>query len=531
MTRSYPTTPAPPWWQTGVVYQVYPRSFQDSNGDGIGDLRGIAARLDYLEWLGIDAIWISPIFRSPMADFGYDVADYRDVDPIFGNLSDLDELIAAAHRRHIRVLLDFVPNHTSSEHKWFRASRASRTNPKRAWYIWRDPLPDGRPPNSWQANFGGSAWEWDETTGQFYFHSFLKEQPDLDWTNPAVRAAMQDVLRFWFERGIDGFRIDVVNLIAKHRELLPDPVGVSNPRQVWGDERRVHELIGGLRSVAEEFGDRVLIGETWLSLRKLMAYYGAETGGLHLPFNFQLLLVKWSASSVLRAVSRYEDLLPRGAWPNWVLGNHDRPRIATRVGNEQARVAAMLLLTLRGTPTIYYGDELGMANLEIPVDQQQDPARLGPEGSRDPERTPMRWDSTDRSGFTTGIPWLPIGEDFATANVAAERQDPRSMLSLYRALLALRRREAALVTGNWSAAAAPRGVLAYTRTLGTATMYVALNFTGRQARVALPRAGSIRVSTHLDRDGERAETTLTLRPNEGVALKLSRGARPPTMAA
>jgi alpha-glucosidase len=526
MTRSYPThRPTPPWWQTGVVYQVYPRSFQDSNGDGIGDLRGVTSRLEYLSWLGIDAIWISPIFRSPMADFGYDVADYRDVDPIFGNLADLDDLIAAAHGRGIRVLLDFVPNHTSNEHEWFAESRSSRSNPKHDWYIWRDALPGGRPPNSWQSNFGGSAWEWDEQREQFYFHSFLKEQPDLDWRNPEVRDQMHDILRFWFKRGIDGFRIDVVNLIAKRRELMPDHVaaGLGHARQVWGDESRIHDLIAGMRSVAEEFDDRVLIGETWLSLRKLMGYYGAESGGLHLPFNFQLLLIQWSASRVLRAVSRYEAMLPEGAWPNWVLGNHDRPRIASRVGVEQARVAALLLLTLRGTPTIYYGDELGMANVEVPAELQRDPARFGPEGTRDPERTPMRWDSTSGAGFTRGTPWLPIGDDVATTNVAVEREDPDSTLSLYRSLLALRRSEAALVTGSWSAVAAPRGVLAYTRTLGAASLLVALNFTGRRAMTPLPsgRGGSIAVSTHMDRQGERSEGRLELRPNEGVVLKLS----------
>jgi alpha-glucosidase len=518
MTRSYPSGQAKrPWWQTGVVYQVYPRSFQDSNGDGIGDLRGITARLDYLAWLGIDAIWISPIFRSPMADFGYDVADYRDVDPIFGNLADLDELIAAAHSRGIRLLLDFVPNHTSSEHEWFRESRSSRTNPKRDWYIWRDPLPDGRPPNSWQANFGGSAWEWDEGTRQFYFHSFLKEQPDLDWTNPQVRAAMHDVLRFWLRRGVDGFRIDVVNLIAKRRELLPDPIGGAEARQVWGDDRRIRPLIAGLRDVADEFGDRVLIGETWLTLRKLMGYYGAESGGLHLPFNFQLLLVDWSASRVARAVSRYEALLPENAWPNWVLGNHDRPRIATRVGGEQARVAAMLLLTLRGTPTLYYGDELGMANVAIPGDQQQDPARFAPEGTRDPERTPMRWEPTDSGGFTTATPWLPMGADVATTNVTVERADPHSMLTLYRALLDLRRSEPALVTGSWRQLPAPRGVFAYARGSGRDALIVALNFTSRAATVRM--SGTVLLSTFLKRSGEVASGALSLRANEGVIVR------------
>ncbi len=395
MGGDQPTTR--PWWQPAVVYQVYPRSFQDANGDGIGDLPGITQRLDYLAWLGVDAIWLSPIFRSPMADFGYDVADYMDVDPIFGNLADLDALIAAAHRRDIKVLLDFVPNHTSNLHPWFLESRSSRTNERRDWYIWRDPLPGGGPPNDWQANFGGSAWEWDEATGQYYFHSFLKEQPDLDWRNPAVQAAMLDVLRFWFRRGIDGFRIDVIQLLAKRYELLPTRPG---HKPAWGDLRRVHVPVAAIRRVADEFDGRLLIGEIWLPPRQLVTFYGKTLDGLQLPFNFQLITLPWSARRIGAAIARYEALLPDGAWPNWVLGNHDRSRIASRVGAEQARVAAMLLLTLRGTPTLYYGDELGMCDGDIPLEAQRDPEGLRGGKSRDPERTPMRWDGSPTGGFT-----------------------------------------------------------------------------------------------------------------------------------
>ena len=508
-----------PWWEPAVVYQIYPRSFQDSNADGIGDLAGITQRLDYLAWLGVDAIWLSPIFRSPMADFGYDVADYRDVDPIFGNLADLDALIAAAHRRGIKVLLDFVPNHTSNLHPWFIESRSSRTNERRDWYIWRDPLPGGGPPNAWQANFGGSAWEWDEATGQYYFHSFLKEQPDLDWENPAVQAAMLDVLRFWFRRGIDGFRIDVIQLLAKRYELLPTRAG---HKPIWGDLRRVHLPVAAIRRVADEFDGRLLIGEIWLPPKHLVSFYGKSLDGLQLPFNFQLITLPWSAQEIGAAIARYEALLPTGAWPNWVLGNHDRPRIASRVGDEQARVAAMLLLTLRGTPTLYYGDELGMRDADIPADAQRDPEGLRGGKSRDPERTPMRWDGSAGAGFTTGRPWLPIGNDVATINVESERSDPASILELHRRLLALRRSEPSLSVGDWSPIKASGRVLAYQRSApGAAAYAVVLNMWSRPLDVELPGCfGRVALSTKLDREGETIATTVSLGPNEGLVVRL-----------
>ena len=507
-----------PWWEPSVIYQIYPRSFQDSNGDGIGDLRGITARLDYLAWLGIDAIWLSPIFRSPMADFGYDVADYTDVEPIFGSLADLDALIAAAHQRGIKVLLDFVPNHTSNLHPWFLESRSSRSNPKRDWYIWRDALPGDAPPNDWQANFGGPAWEWDQTTHQFYFHSFLKEQPDLNWENPDVRAAMHDVLRFWFRRGVDGFRIDVIQLLAKRNELLPMKV---SQRQIWGDLRRIHGHVAGIRRVADEFDGRLLIGEIWLPLSKLVRFYGSDLSGLHLPFNFQLITLHWSARELAAAIARYEGLLPPGAWPNWVLGNHDRPRIASRVGDQQARVAAMLLLTLRGTPTLYYGDELGMRDGDITRDAQRDPEGLRGGKSRDPERTPMRWDWSAAGGFTTGVPWLPIGDDVGAINVATERRDPDSMLELHRRLLALRRAEPALSVGDWAPITAEGELLAYERHEAAGRrLAVFLNLGSSELVVPAP-AGRIALSSCLDRDSEQVEGRLRLRPNEGVIVQVT----------
>jgi alpha-glucosidase len=340
------------WWQDGVVYQVYPRSFADSNADGIGDLPGILGRLDYIAALGVDAVWISPIYPSPMADFGYDVADYCGVDPIFGTLADADRLIAQAHARGLRLILDFVPNHSSDAHPWFRASRSSRTDPHRDWYIWRDPAPGGKAPNNWLSHFGGPAWEWDAATAQYYLHSFLREQPDLNWRNPAVRAAMYDALRFWLDRGIDGFRVDVMWLLVKDDEFRSNP---PNPAHAPGrgsydallplytaDRPEVHEIVAELRALIDGYGDRVLIGEIYLPVERLMTYYGRGLRGAQLPFNFQLIDAPWSASALAAIVRDYEAALPAGAWPNWVLGNHDKARIASRVGIAARNADAVL---------------------------------------------------------------------------------------------------------------------------------------------------------------------------------------------
>jgi alpha-glucosidase len=515
------------WWQRSVLYQIYPRSFADSDGDGVGDLAGIAARLDYLTWLGVDAIWLSPIFPSPMADFGYDIADYTDIDPIFGSLPDFDRLLAEAHRRGMKVLLDFVPNHTSDQHPWFLESRSGRHSPRRDWYIWRDPSPGGGPPNDWQAAFGGSAWGWDERTGQYYFHAFLKEQPDLDWSNPQVRTAMADVLRFWFRRGVDGFRIDVIWLLGKGPELEVGRTFGEEREELGlgGDQPEVHRYINELRSVAEEFQERLLIGEIYLSLERLMQYYGESGGGLHLPFNFQLLLIDWHAEAVHRAIKRYEELLPADAWPNWVLGNHDKSRIASRVGAAQARVAAMLLLTLRGTPTLYYGDEIGMADVEVPPDEQRDPQGLRGAGiSRDMARTPMRWEAGPTAGFTGGQPWLPIGPGVGEINVADQRDEPASMLNLHRRLLELRRQEAALHSGAWEDLGRADSVIAYLRAHGSRRFLVALNL--GQTKGSLPPAaagfgGRVEVATTWPRDGTDWTPGSALEPDEGLLIRLA----------
>jgi alpha-glucosidase len=522
------------WWKDGVIYQIYPRSFQDSNGDGIGDLRGIEQKLDYLGELGVDAIWISPFYPSPMADFGYDVADYVDVDPRFGTIADFDRLLAKAHAQRINVILDFVPNHSSDRHAWFVESRASRKNPKRDWYIWRDPASDGGPPNNWISDFGGSAWEWDQGTGQYYYHAFLKEQPDLNWRNPAVQQAMYDVLRFWFARGVDGFRIDVLWHLIKAADFPDNPLNPAYQESMGEmhrvlqahstDQPEVHDIAAEMRRIADSYGSRVLIGEIYLPLERLMHYYGRETAGVHLPFNFQLIDAPWHARGIAAMIAEYEAALPPGAWPNWVLGNHDRPRIAARLGEAQARIAAMLLLTLRGTPTLYYGDELGIGVVDIPHTQVQDPRELREPGlglGRDPARTPMPWDSTANAGFTSGTPWLPLNADWPERNVRQLKHAPRSMHALYRQLLALRRAHRALSLGEIALLDAEGNILAYERRYGDERLLIALNLGDMPEVLALPppwRDARALLSTLGGEDHLAAGERIALRPAEGVVL-------------
>jgi alpha-glucosidase len=528
------TTSQPPWWQKAIIYEIYPRSFQDSDGDGVGDLAGIIERVDYLSWLGVDAVWICPIYPSPMADFGYDVADYVGIDPLFGTLDDFDRLVAALHARGIRPILDFVPNHSSDQHPWFHEARASRDSPRRDWYIWRDPAPGGGPPNNWVSQAGGSAWELDPASGQYYYHAFLASQPDLNWRNPAVRRAMYDALRFWLARGVDGFRIDVFWHMIKDAEFRDDPL---NPDYIEGqpdfrrvqplfsaDQPGVHEIAIEMRRVLAEYpGERLLIGEIYLPVERLVAYYGPNLTEIHLPFNFNLMWAKWRPGTIVQLIQQYEAVLPPGGWPSWVLGNHDQARVATRLGAAQASVAMVLLLTLRGTPTLYYGDELGLANVPIPPERERDPFGIRQPGTgqgRDPVRTPMPWDASANCGFTTGEPWLPLGADHAERSVDAQRHDPDSMLALTRALLELRRSEPALSVGDWAPIVAEDNVLAYARTWGERRFVVALNLGAAPGLVSRnDLAGRIALSTHPGRTGQRIGDRLELAGDEAVIIE------------
>jgi alpha-glucosidase len=539
------------WWRHGVIYQIYPRSFADSNGDGVGDLPGVVEHLDHLNdgtpaSLGVDAVWLSPFYPSPMADFGYDVADYTGVDPLFGSLADFDRLIAEAHARGIRVIVDLVPNHTSDRHPWFLESRSSRDSPKRDWYVWADSRPDGSPPNNWISSFprAGRAWTFDQRTGQWYLHSFTPEQPDLNWWNPEVRAAMDEVMRFWLDRGVDGFRVDVAHKMARDPELRDNPLvdlgeeaadssGTARIRRLAklkSVERRdedwpeVHQILRGFRRTVDAYPDRMLVGEVYLlDLKRLARYYGSGEDELHLAHNFVFLHQPWKAAAFRSVVEEFQALLPAAAWPAWMLGDHDVSRVASRYdeggnGQTRARVAAMLLLTLRGSPFVYAGDELGMTDGEVPPDRAVDV------DGRDPERTPMQWDGSPGAGFSSGTPWLPVAASAATVNAAAERDDPASMLSLYRRLIWYRKGSPALRGGDYrSLPGTPDDVYAYLRSAGEERLLVALNFGGAAVDWPVPGAdrGRLELSTDPGRPpGEVGLDPLRLGPDEGVLVRL-----------
>ncbi|MFV9672414.1 MAG: alpha-amylase family glycosyl hydrolase [Acidimicrobiia bacterium] len=526
------------WWKTAVVYQIYPRSFQDTTGNGTGDLNGIAERLGYLsDTLGVDTIWISPFYTSPMADFGYDVADYCDVDPIFGNLDDFDRLLAEAHRRGLKVIVDWVPNHSSDRHRWFVESRSSLNSPKRDWYVWQDPGKGGSLPNNWQSVFGGPAWTLDEATNQYYLHSFLTEQPDLNWRNPEVVAAMHDTLRFWLDRGVDGFRIDVAHFIMKDPDLTDNPpapppdddadfkaMGAYDRWDHVNDKghRDVHHAFRDLRSVLDEYdGDRFSVGEIHIFDWDEWAGYYGDGDELHMPFNFSLVWSDWSAAAIRSRVEGLEAAIPPHGWPNYVLGNHDEQRLATRYGSRNAPAAAVLLLTLRGQPTLYYGDELGLLETEIPSSQAQDPWGIRVPGlGRDGCRTPMPWTAAPGHGFSdpTTEPWLPFGNDAAHRNVQEQLVDPSSILNLYRRLLRLRRDRPSLHKGTITFTDdVPGGVLGFTRRCEVEQTVVLINFTDEVKSVLVPNHSTLLVSS----DHARSEIrpgVINLGPNEALAI-------------
>jgi alpha-glucosidase len=476
-----------PWWNSAVFYQIYPRSFCDANGDGIGDLPGVRLHLDYLEWLGINGIWLSPFYPSPMKDGGYDISDYCNVDPIFGTLADFDCLLSEAHERGIKVILDWVPNHTSDRHPWFVESRASRTNPRRNWYIWRDPHLDGSPPNNWIPAFADStplgedrysAWKFDEGTGQSYLHLFLPEQPDLNWRCPDMSEAMYGVLRFWLDRGVDGFRGDAIHCLMKDLAFGDDPPELAQvPKSSTNDHPDTHEIIRRVRSLLDSYpGDRMIVGEVFPTVESHTANVGSFYGKndeLHLAFNFRPLHTPWQAESWRKCITEVSAHLdPIRAWPTWVISNHDNPRHKTRYGGSEARAraAAVLLLTARGTPFLFAGEELGLEDAEIPVSRMIDP------GGRDGSRAPIPWDGSSSHGWRSTEPWLPWPPEANRLNVAGQRADPNSILWLYRNLLSLRQQTGALTRGDMQLRDSPKGILVYDRMLGSECRRVIINF-------------------------------------------------------
>ena len=517
------------WWRDGVIYQIYPRSFADGNGDGLGDLPGITSRLDYLADLGVDAIWLSPICPSPDKDFGYDIIDYCDVDPRFGSLADFDQLVAGAHQRGLHVILDMVMNHTSDQHPWFTESRSSRDNPKRDWYIWRDH------PNNWQASFGGKAWEYDAATGQYYLHLFTRQQPDVNWRNPQVRQAQLAAFRFWLERGVDGFRLDVFNAYFKHLDLPDNPSkfglrGFDRQHHIHDiDQPEMLPLLQELRGLLDAYPERYAVGEPFLAtLPKTCSYCGADK--LHAAFSFDFTTFKselveafqiypWNPDWIMQKVLARERICEAaGIWPTTVLSNHDLKRAASRYtrgkNDAQARIAMALLLTLRGTPFMYYGEEIGMRDIKLrrreildPPGQRYWPIYKGRDGCR----APMQWDSGSYAGFSNARPWLPVHPDAIQRNVAAQQADPDSLLNLTRKLLRLRKSHPALHRGDFTPVESRNGLLAYLRSTDEQAVLVALNFTGHVVDFTLPQGKWKLLMTS---NTAQADTAAQLAPDE-----------------
>lgn len=532
------------WWQRGVMYNLYVRSFYDTNGDGVGDLAGVRAKLGYLQELGVEIILLTGILDSPWREFGFDVRDETALHPQMGTLAQFDSLLAEMHERGMKALVDFIPNHTSDEHAWFKDARSGRAAAHRDWYIWADPQPDGSPPNNWLSLFGGSAWEWDETSGQYYLHTFLKQQPDLNWRSPAVMAAMKDVLRFWLEHGVDGFRVDAAHHLIKDAQLRDNPPD-PNPRRVNGrviesetqmhlfdrENPRQHALIRELRKVLDEVSERTGLPRAWFAevhpsgWTAWAQFYGPELDEFHFPFSDAFVNTPWDAQKVRVLVDSIEAALPESAWPNAHTGNFDEWRIATRVGDEQARVAAMLLLTLRGTPMLYYGEEIGMHNAEVNDAQRQDRMGLQIGLSRDPQRSPMQWSAEPNAGFSTRPGWLPAAQDYPQVNVAARRADERSIFHLYRALIACRNTSPALLRGDYRALTlTTHSAFAFLRQHGTERVIVALNFSEQWLTLHLPEfgRGQVQLSTHLDRRDAVRLASLDLRAHEGLVIRVDR---------
>ncbi|QMV18624.1 DUF3459 domain-containing protein [Granulicella sp. 5B5] len=534
-----------PWWQHGIIYEIYPRSFQDTNGDGIGDINGITSRLPYLQSLGIDAIWITPMYPSPQVDFGYDIADYTAIDPQYGTMADFDHLMAEAKNHHIRVIMDYVPNHTSDQNAWFKQSRSSRTNPKRNWYIWNDGIPANSPslvalqkknehnglhgpvvpPNNWQSWFGGSAWQWDETTKSFYYHYFYVQQPDLNWRNPEVQKAMLNVLRFWMDKGVSGFRIDAVSRLFEDPQLRNDPslpgtnaFGDPNIQHKYTDDLpEVHDMLRAMRAVVDKYpGNPVLIAEAdEPNIAALSKMYGSNHDEIQLPMDFQVADINQLSVPKFRMYIQQIESNPAHGQPYFFFGNHDQDRIWDRYSHAVtgpavtdpamkariARIMATLLLTSRSTPQMYYGDEIGMVTT-TPTRKEdvKDPEGITgwpKEKGRDGERTPMQWDNGKDAGFSTAAKtWLPIPPSYTTTNVKAESSEPDSLLNWYKHLIQLRRTNPALISGEMKMIdTTNNNVLAYIRTTPDHTVLVAMNFTAQPQTLNLTDSNTTHLTT------------------------------------
>ncbi len=500
------------WWETGVIYQIYPLTFADANGDGTGDIQGIVKKLDYLNRkkanknsLGINAIWLSPINTSPMFDNGYDVSDYYDICPIFGTLADFETLISECHQRQIRVILDLVVNHTSDQHSWFQESRSGKDNPKSSWYHWQDPEPDGSVPNNWLSYFGGTAWKYCEQRKQYYYHAFNENQPDLNWNNPEVRKAVYEIIRFWLDKGVDGFRLDASSVYSKDKFYRYNPVkfGTTDKNNYNNQDHLYdknlpanHQIIREMRQLVDEYDDRVLIGETFIdsSLYESSKFYGVNNDELHLPFNFEFTFSPWYPGYLQREIARKELITPDNARPIYFLDNHDIPRHLSRWiecslctnPDAIAKAAATLLFTVRGTPVLYYGQEIGMTdNLEIPTDKIKDTAIAPSEDgeappARDGSRTPMQWDDSAHAGFSFGKdiePYLPVNSNYQQVNVGQQLEDSGSLFHFYRRLIEIRRHSEALLFGSWKTLIHyPYEHLAYVRETETERVLVVINF-------------------------------------------------------
>ncbi len=538
------------WWKEAVFYQIYPRSFMDSNSDGIGDLKGITEKLDYLSWLGVDVLWISPFFKSPMADFGYDISDYTDVDPIFGNISDFDELIDQAHKRKLKVIIDQVYNHTSDQHPWFVESRSSRDNPKADWYIWKDAREDGTPPNNWVSLFSGtkpeSAWEWDENRKQYYLHLFGKEQPDLNWRNPQVKEEIFKSMKFWLDHGVDGFRFDAASHYYKDPKFRDALTGIQIKESLFKSVRDIYywdrftarpETLLAVEEIREFLdtypGKKVSVGEISADMGLCLYLLFTLPDRFSMAFNIDFLeKLSMDASKVKELAENVDKTFGDRAWPSYVLGNHDNSRILTRlteginVSDENkkkiAKLAAALLLTLRGTPFIYYGEEIGMEDTSIPYDRIMDPwgKALWPKKGRDVCRTPMQWDSTEHAGFSTIEPWLPVNENKSRVNVKDEMDDENSVLNFYKHLLEARKRSIALKRGKMDFyQEAPDGVIFYSRTFFSQRASVILNMTDSEKTIEVNENSKVLVASDR-KNGEKISGKITLSPFESMVLEV-----------